>query len=76
MGTRENRLVEAVLTSTHNLCFEQKNEKNQIFLSENFHFLVLKFSVYFNRCVFVMELSEAMANHTFHIRFHSQAVGL
>ena len=37
---------EAVLTSTHNLCFEQKYEKYQNFLSENFHFLVVKFSVY------------------------------
>ena len=31
MGTRLNRLCEAVHTSTHNLCFEQKNEKYQIF---------------------------------------------
>ena len=59
MGTRENRLVEAVLTSTHNLCFEQKYEKYQNFLCENFHFLVLKFSVYLNRHVFVM--------YTFHV---------
>ena len=55
MGTRENRLVEAVLTSTHNLCFDQKYEKYKIFLSENFHFLVVKFSVYLNRRVFVMQ---------------------
>ena len=40
--------------STHNLCFEQKYEKYQIFLSENFHFLVVKFSLYLNRHVFVM----------------------
>ena len=31
----------------HNLCFEQKYEKNENFSSENFHFLVVKFSVYF-----------------------------
>ena len=31
-------LGEAVLTSTNNLCFEQKYEKYQNFLSENFHF--------------------------------------
>ena len=31
--------IEAVLTSTHNLCFEQKYEKILEFLSENFHFL-------------------------------------
>ena len=37
-----------------NLCFEQKYEKYQNFLSENFHFLVVKFSVYLNRHVFVM----------------------
>ena len=41
--------------STHNLCFEQKYEKYQnFFLSDNFHFWVLKFSVYLNRHVFVM----------------------
>ena len=54
MGTHWNRLVEAVLTSTHNLCFEQKYEKYQNFLSENFHFLMVKFSVHLNRRVFVM----------------------
>ena len=53
-GTRSNRLAEAVLTSTHNLCFEQKYEKYQIFKSENFPFLVVKFSIYLNRRVFVM----------------------
>ena len=42
--------------STHNLCFEQKHEKYQNFLSENFHVLVVKFSVYLNRHVFVMDL--------------------
>ena len=47
--------AEAVLTSTHNLCFEQKFEKYQKFLSENFSFLVVKFSVYLNRRVFVMQ---------------------
>ena len=40
--------------STHNLCFEQKYEKYQIFLSENFKFLEVKFSMYLNRHVFVM----------------------
>ena len=38
MGTRQNRLADAILTSTHNLCFEQKYEKYQNFLSENFPF--------------------------------------
>ena len=54
MGTRKNRLDEAVLTSTHNLCFEQKYEKISDFLFENFHFFMVKFSVYLNRRVFVM----------------------
>ena len=41
--------------STHSLCFELKYEKYQsFFLSENFQFLAVKFSVYLNRCVFVM----------------------
>ena len=55
MGTRENCLVEAVLTSSHNFCFEQKYEKYQIFLSENFQFLEVKFSIYLKRHVFEME---------------------
>ena len=39
---------------THSLCFEQKYEKYQNFLSENFKFWVIKYSVYLNRHVFVM----------------------
>ena len=54
MGTRKNCLIEVVLTSTHNLCFEQKYGKYQIFSSENIHFLLVKFSVYLNRYVFIM----------------------
>ena len=54
MVIRQNRLSEAVLTSTHNLCFEQKYEKHQNFLSENFHILLVKIAVYLNRLVFVM----------------------
>ena len=50
VGTRLNHL----LTSTYNLCFEQEYEKNQIFLSETFPLLVVKFSLYLNRRVFVM----------------------
>ena len=45
---------QAVLTSTHNPCFEQKHEKYQNFLSENFHFLVIKLSVNLNSYIFVM----------------------
>ena len=48
------RTASTVLTSTHNLCFEQKFEKYQRFLYENFQFLEVKFSIYLNRCVFVM----------------------
>ena len=40
--------------STHNLCFEQKYEKYQSFLSEIFQFLEVKFSIYLNRHVFIM----------------------
>ena len=40
--------------STHSLCFEQKYEKYLCFLSENFQFLEMKFSIYLNRRVFVM----------------------
>ena len=39
--------------NTHNLCFEQKYEKYQSFLSENFQFLEVKFSIYLNRHIFV-----------------------
>ena len=43
MGTRLNRLGEAVLTYTHTLCFEQKKlKKNQNFSTENFHFYNFK----------------------------------
>ena len=52
----------AVLTSTHNLCFGQNYEKYQNFLSENFPFLFVKFSIYLNRRVFVMM-------HTCAVRF-------
>ena len=58
MGTRQNRLAEAVLSSTHNLCFVQKYEKYLNFLSENFQFLEIKFSIYLNRRVFVMSLGK------------------
>ena len=53
MGTRYNHLDEAVLTSTHNLSLEQKYENYENFLSESFHCLVVKFSIYLKRRVFV-----------------------
>ena len=40
--------------STHNLYFEQRLEKFQSFLSESFHFLEVKFSIYLNKRVFLM----------------------
>ena len=60
------RTAEAVLTSTNNLCFEQKYEKYQSFLSENFPFLEVKFSIYLNRRVFVMgTFSRSNRNKTY-----------
>ena len=57
MDTRQNRLAEAVLTSTLNLRLEQKYEKyhQSFFLSENFQVLEVKFSIYLNRHIFLME---------------------
>ena len=54
ISAQKHRLWVLVLTSTHNLCFEQKCENYQNFLSENFRFCVIKFSVCLNRLVFVM----------------------
>ena len=56
MGTRKNRLSEAVVTSTHFLCFEQKYEKISEFLSEKFQFLEVKFFIYLNKRVSLMKL--------------------
>ena len=39
----------------HKLCFVQKFEKYLSFLSENFQFMEMKFSIYLNMHVFVME---------------------
>ena len=55
-GSNDYLHCEAVLTSTHNLCFEQKYEKISEFLSENFQFLEVKFSICLNRRVFVMHV--------------------
>ena len=40
--------------STHNLCFEKKYEKYQNFYLKIFIILIMKFSIYLNRRVFVM----------------------
>ena len=50
----EPPLREAVLTNTHNLCFEQKYEKYLNFCLKIFNFSVINFSVYLNRQVFVI----------------------
>ena len=42
--------------STHNLCFEQKYEKYQSFYLKIFIFLKVKFSIYLNRRVFVIDV--------------------
>ena len=55
MGTHLNCLGEAVLTSNHNLCLS-RNMKNISFLSENFQFWEVKFSIYLNRDVFLMHI--------------------
>ena len=65
MGTRKNRLAEAVLTSTHNLCFKQKHEIYQNFYLKIFNFLVVKFSIYLNRRVFVMTQSISAEENDF-----------
>ena len=44
--------------STHNVCSEQNYEKIE-FLSENFKFLVVKFSIYLNRRVFVKKMCDS-----------------
>ena len=46
--------------------FRQKYEKKkyQNFLSENFHFLMAKFSIYLHRHVFVMRINREVARNT------------
>ena len=58
-GYSLEQLQQAVLTSTHNLYFEQKYEKYQSFYLKtfSFQFLVLKFSIYLKRFVFVLKLN-------------------
>ena len=43
--------------STHSLCFEQKCEKYENFYLKIFILLVVKFSIYLNRRVFVMDIT-------------------
>ena len=66
MGTRYNRLNEAVLTCTHNLCFEQKYENSQKISTENCHFysreksLLLNGRVFRNVCGFDLRLQHSI----------------
>ena len=54
VGTRKNRIGEVILTNTHDLCFEQKYEKDQNFYLKSFHLFGVKYSIYLNRRVFVI----------------------
>ena len=45
------------------VCYEQKYENYQNFSPENFHFLVVKFSVYLNWLVFVMKCRALKSKH-------------
>ena len=55
--------------STYNLCFEQIYEKYLNFLSKYFHFLVVKFSVYLNRHVFMSKQQKKLSNQRIHFGF-------
>ena len=59
MGTRYNRLIEAVLTCTHNQCFEQKQEK---YLKKNYLkiniFSAVKYCCILHGRVFVMKFQD------------------
>ena len=48
--------------SIHNLCFEKKYEKYQNLLSENIPYLFVTFSIYLNRCVFIMKKKTTKKN--------------
>ena len=52
MGIQENCLCEVVLTSTHNLRFEQKYEKYKSSLSENFQIFGGKIFYIFEQACF------------------------
>ena len=71
MGTRKNRLAEAILMSTRNLCFEQKYETYLRFFSDIFQFLKVKFSTYLHRHVFVLLLELLFLNRVIDRRHHT-----
>ena len=54
MDTCKNRLIEAVLTCTHNQCFEHKYQKHQIISNEIFYFVAEKKICILHRGVFIV----------------------
>ena len=55
ISAQKHRLwVRTASPSTRNLCLEQKYEEYQNFLSDKFHVLMVKYSVYLNRHVLLM----------------------
>ena len=61
-----NCLGEEFLTSTTIYVLSRNMKNSQIFLSEKFHFLVVKFSVYLNRRVLVMNIIWAFSGPWIH----------
>ena len=58
LGFRGVYISFLISAQKHNLSFDQKYEKiSEFFYLKNCQFLVVKFSVYLNRRVFVMEMS-------------------
>ena len=49
--------------STYNLVLSKSMKNIRVFLSENFQFLDVKFSIYLNRRVFVMAILQARTNN-------------
>ena len=69
MGARKNRLNEAVLTCTHDLCFEEKIRKN----IKLFPMKIISFTTFKNRCILhrhvcVMDTSDRKGINQFHKR--------
>ena len=56
MDTRKNRRTEAVLTCTHNLCFEQIFENSQKNSTEMVNFTAMKYRCLLHGNVCVMHL--------------------
>ena len=58
--------------SSHNICFWQKYEKYQNFYLKTFSFLVVKFSIYLNRHVFIMSVivKNTLSNWSVAVDFH------